>query len=91
LALYDQNADKGVLIYFPAVIQGQSRKSTIWDIAKAYHKYYLMLDVPKVINKGFKSKEMTLKLSGFSSEKTVWTGIVQKNVEELKAKDDKAK
>ena len=86
VAVYDQNANKGILIYFPIVIKGQSRKSAIWDIAEAYHKYYLMLDVPNLIKKGFKSKEMVLEFSCFSAEKTDWKTIVKKNIEALKNK-----
>jgi len=89
-AQFDKAASTGVLLYHPSVLEGQGRKSTFWDVPKAYHKYYFMRAAPPVIKKGFKSEKMILKVSGFSAGEADWTGIVQKNVEALKSKDDKA-
>lgn len=90
-AQFDKAASTGVLLYYPSVLEGQGRKSTFWDVPKAYHKYYFMRAAPSVIEKGFKSEKMILNVSGFSAGEADWTGIAQKNVETLKARDNEVK
>ena len=83
LAEYDPASQKGMIVFFPEVIPGKGHKSTFWDVGGVYHKYYLMMDVPSVIKKGFKSKLMTIMLKGFSAVAQDWKPTVEKNVEKM--------
>jgi len=83
LAEYDPASQKGMIVFFPEVIPGKGHKSTFWDVGSVYHKYYLMMDVPSVIKKGFKSKLMTIMLKGFSAVAQDWKPTVEKNIEKM--------
>lgn len=67
LAEYNAITQKGVFCFFPKVIPGQSRKSTIWEVPKSYNKYYLFLKLPKVLPSGYASEEFAMLIRGFEA------------------------
>jgi len=66
----DSKSGKGMLMYYPKPIAGQGRRSSFWEVKKAYNKYYLMLKTPKIYPAGYKSPVYTLILKGFSASKS---------------------
>lgn len=46
VAQYNAEKKTGVLLYYPTVIEGAVRKACIWEVPKAYHKFYMMAKVP---------------------------------------------
>ncbi len=89
---------KGILMYFPELIKGKTRKSSFWEVKGAYNKYYLMLNTPRSYEKGYKSPEYKMIIKGFGItsdkintdiEKTV-SGI-EKNSEAAPPKSSKPK
>jgi hypothetical protein len=71
-AVYAPGSETGVVMYFPKVIPGKGRKSTYWDVKNAYHKYYLMMNVPGQIKKGFASKDNTIIIKAFNAKQDGW-------------------
>jgi hypothetical protein len=71
-AIYEPSAKSGILMYFPEVLEGQTQKSTFWDVPKAYHKFYCMVKTPKLIRKGVVSKNMIIELKGFEVSGSEW-------------------
>lgn len=67
LAEYNATTQKGVFCFFPKVIPGQSRKSTIWEVPKLYNKYYLFMKLPQVLPSGYASEEFTMLIRGFEA------------------------
>ena len=82
-AEYDQLAMKGVVMYYPSVIQGKGIKSAFWDVGGTYHKYYHQLNIPVTLPKDFKSQSMTIILKGFSANPDKWKDEVEKITDEL--------
>lgn len=82
-AQFDDKANTGLLIFYPEVLKGKAHKTTFWDVPKAYHKFYLMLDVPPVIKKGYTSSPMTVLIKGFSGKKSGWHAEVEKIANQL--------
>lgn len=82
LSQFDAAAGKGFILSFPRIIKGKIRKSAFWDVPKRYHKYYLFLDTPPIIEKGFKSEEMVAALRAFSSSSTQWLKDAEKIAEQ---------
>ncbi len=66
----DSKSGKGMVMYYPQPIVGQGRKSSFWEVKKAYNKYYLMLKTPKLYPAGYESPVYTLILKGFASDKS---------------------
>ena len=69
VANIDSKVGKGMLMYYPKPIIGQSRRSSFWEVKKAYNKYYLMLKTPKFFHAGYESPVYTMVLKGFSADK----------------------
>lgn len=65
---YDAAAKKGVVLYYPEIIPGKSRKSTFWEVPYAYMKYYMITDVPKLIPAAWESPNYTVVVCGFESD-----------------------
>jgi hypothetical protein len=80
VANYDAKAGKGMLMYYPAPIAGQGRKSAFWEVKNAYNKYYLMLKTPKIFPQGYESPLYTLVLKGFKADKQNFKNDVQKAI-----------
>jgi len=85
-AEYDPAANKGILIFHPAVIPGKGHKSTFWDVAGIYHKYYLQIDTPALIPKGYKSPLAMIVIKGFSAAQGNWRSQAEMSAEELAIK-----
>lgn len=45
-AILDRHSGHGLLLYYPQIIKGASRKSAFWEVKNAYNKYYLMGAMP---------------------------------------------
>lgn len=45
-----------------------SGKNLLWDVGRAYHKYYFWIDLPKVVKAGYSSPEMTMIVKAFTAD-----------------------
>lgn len=68
VAQYNAEKKIGAMLYYPAVIEGAVRKACIWEVPKAYHKFYMMTKVPKHVPAGWQSPVYTVMLRCFESE-----------------------
>ena len=68
IAQYNADKKSGIMMYYPQIIPGALRRSTIWEIPKSYNKYYMITKVPKVCPAGFNSPEYTVVLRGFAAD-----------------------
>ncbi|MFA6102560.1 MAG: LamG-like jellyroll fold domain-containing protein [Victivallaceae bacterium] len=75
-ANYDAAAGKGLLMFFPEVIKGKSRKTAFWEVKKAYNKFYVMSDTPAAYPAGYKSPAYALILKGYSASAENWKSVV---------------
>ena len=64
---YNAPKKSAVMLYYPTVIEGAVRKACIWEVPKAYNKYYMMTKVPKVAPAGWQSPVYTVILRCFES------------------------
>ena len=78
----DSKAGKGMLMYYPEPIIGQGRRSSFWEVKKAYNKYYLMLKTPKIYSDGYESPTYSLVLKGFSANKSDFLKKAEESVKE---------
>jgi len=84
-AIYNSQTGNGMLMFFPQVISTKPpRKATYWDVKNAYKKFYLFLNVPKSIEKGYKSPDYTVILQGFNADPGQWKKTVKKISDILK-------
>ena len=65
---YDAAAKKGVLLYYPEIIPGKGHKSAFWEVPYAYMKYYMMVDVPKLVPAGWESPVYTVVVRCFAAD-----------------------
>lgn len=68
VAEYDEAKNVGVILYYPTVIKGASRKATIWECPWAYMKYYMMTALPKLITENWESPTYAVVMRGFSGK-----------------------
>ena len=66
LALYDESAKKGVLLYYPQVIPGASRNAAIWEKSNT-KKFYMMTKLDKVIPANWESRTYSVVLRCFEA------------------------
>ncbi|OQA88975.1 MAG: hypothetical protein BWY31_00160 [Lentisphaerae bacterium ADurb.Bin242] len=66
-AIYDAGAKKGVLLYYPEIIRGSSRKACYWEVPRAYNKFYMMAAFPIRCAKGWQSPVYSVFLRGFEA------------------------
>ena len=43
-------------------------QNLLWDIPRAYHKYYFWIDLPQVVKAGYSSPEMTMIVKAFMAD-----------------------
>jgi len=88
----DSKSGKAMLMYYPNPIVGQGRRSSFWEVKKAYNKYYLMLKTPKIYPAGYESPVYTLILKGFAANKSDFLKNAETTVKKAsKIKLDKLK
>jgi hypothetical protein len=75
-AIYDIKAQKGVILYYPAIIKGAIRKACYWEVPRAYNKFYMMTQVPGQCPKGWKSPVYTVIMRGFSASNVKECSVV---------------
>lgn len=66
-AIYDANAGKGMLMYYPEIIKGAIRKACFWEVPKAYNKFYMMAAIPPAVPAGYRSQVYSVVLRGFDN------------------------
>lgn len=65
---YDSAKNVGVVLYYPTVIKGTSRKAAIWECPWAYMKYYMMTALPKQIAANWESPTYAVAVRGFAGK-----------------------
>lgn len=75
-AMFDPAAKKGVGFVYQVPALGKDKKTTFWD-RKVYHKFYLFLDVPSKVEKGFLTGPKTVLVRAFDAEETDWKSIAE--------------
>ena len=67
VAEYDAAKKIGVMLWYPEIIKGASRKATIWECPWAYMKFYMMTALPKNIPSAWESPTYTVILRGLEA------------------------
>lgn len=75
-ALFDSVAGKGIGIVYPEIVKGKNKKSAFWDKPN-YHKFYLFLDIPSSVKKGFAVPRKSIILRAFSADSKNWKTTAQ--------------
>lgn len=75
-AMFDPAEGKGVGFVYSGEAKGKDKKTTFWD-RKVYHKFYLFLDIPAKVEKGFSSGPKTVIVRSFAAEKSDWKSIAE--------------
>ncbi len=65
-AVYDANAGKGMMMYYPEILKGALRSACFWE-RPVYNKFYMMTAVPASVPAGHRSQVYTLVLRGFDN------------------------
>ena len=65
---YNASRKSAVMLYYPTVIEGALRKACIWEVPRAYNKFYMMTKVPKVAPAGWQSPVYTVILRCFEAD-----------------------
>ena len=59
-------------------------QNLLWDIPRAYHKYYFWIDLPKVVKAGYSSPEMTMIVKAFNvDDEAAWVEKSKETAAEL--------
>ena len=80
LVEYSEPLQKGIIMYFDKIYS--CANNTFWN-RHVYKKFYMMLKVPKLYEKGFKSPTYHIRLKGFSSDKQNLLSAVKKTVSKM--------
>ncbi len=80
-ALYDTKQNVGVLGYFSEYFPKQG-SYMLWD-RPVYHKFYFNANLPKVVSKGYKSKNYSMVLKGFKSTPKDWQKTIESEAKKL--------
>ncbi|MFA6930442.1 MAG: glycoside hydrolase domain-containing protein, partial [Lentisphaeria bacterium] len=76
-AILDRNSGHGLMLYYPEIIKGSSRKSAFWEVKNAYNKYYLMGKMP-ALPADFESPLYSVIIKGFNSTAETLSGNAAK-------------
>ncbi len=78
-AMFDPEAGKGVGFVYPEPLKGKDRKTTFWD-RKVYHKFYLFMDVPAQVEKGFTVPPKTVVVRCFAADAASWKAVAEQTL-----------